>query len=252
MKIRYVLYTVLLVFALLPVRGQADSVAVRLERIKAATGDSLRLAYADEMVALLDSLPFGGYSALQPVKYLGYKKCSNAEAELFSWAVPLGEGEAFYNLFRFREGGKRYLIKSLPGGKGESSAWLYYDCLAFRSGGEAFFVLLGWNKTRNTNRKIVRIASFGGDGQVAFNHPLLRRGESRSASLMFEYAPDGSMMLKHDKKGKRIIFDHLAPADKKYEGYFMFYGPDASYDALVLKGGEWWYEENIKKVKSEK
>jgi len=52
--------------------------------------------------------------------------------------------------------------------------------------------------------------------------------------------------LKQDKKGKRIIFDHLAPIDKKQEGVFMFYGADASYDALVLKGGEWWYKENVK------
>ncbi len=74
----------------------------------------------------------------------------------------------------------------------------------------------------------------------------MRRKNSRSASLSFEYALDGSMMLKQDKKGKRIIFDHLAPIDKKYEGYYMFYGPDASYDALLLKGEEWWYQENVK------
>ena len=62
---------------------------------------------------------------------------------------------------------------------------------------------------------------------------------------MFEYALDASMLLKQDKNGKRILFDHLAPTDPKYEGYFMFYGPDASCDALVLKKEEWWYEENL-------
>ena len=53
------------------------------------------------------------------------------------------------------------------------------------------------------------------------------------------------MRWMQDKNGKRILFDHLAPTDPKYEGYFMFYGPDASCDALVLKKEEWWYEENL-------
>ena len=38
---------------------------------------------------------------------------------------------------------------------------------------------------------------------------------------------------------------HFPDTDPKYEGYFMFYGPDASCDALVLKKEEWWYEENL-------
>lgn len=97
----------------------------------------------------------------------------------------------------------------------------------------------------NTNRKAVWVACFHPDGTVTYNHPLLRKGESRSASLTFEYALDASMLLKQDKNGKRILFDHLAPTDPKYEGYFMFYGPDASCDALVLKKEEWWYEENL-------
>ena len=54
------------------------------------------------------------------------------------------------------------------------------------------------------------------------------------------------MMLKQDKKGKRIIFDRLAPSETKYDGYFMFYGPDGSYDALVCEGGIWKYKENVK------
>lgn len=75
----------------------------------------------------------------------------------------------------------------------------------------------------------------------------MRKGQSRSASLAFEYAKEGSMMLKQDKKGKRIIFDNLVPIDKKYEGFFMFYGPDGTNDALVLKKGEWLYMSNVKR-----
>ncbi len=53
------------------------------------------------------------------------------------------------------------------------------------------------------------------------------------------------MTLKQNKGGKRIIFDHLVPVGRKYEGRFAFYGPEAFYDALILRGGEWRCEENV-------
>lgn len=225
---------------------QVDTVAVFLQKIKSASDDSVKLIYADQISACLEKIGYGSYALTAPVKFMGYKKCVNEEAELFSWTIPIENGQMFYNWFRFKEEAKPYLLKSVSRPDSESSAWLYYDMIAFDSGGERYFAILGWNRTRNTNQKIVRIARFEENGVITFDHPLMRRGESRSASLSFEYAPDGSMMLKQDKKGKRILFDHLAPNDKKYEGYFMFYGPDASYDALVLKGGEWWFQENVK------
>lgn len=228
------------------VSGQVDSVATLLQRVKLAGDDSTRIAYADGIAARLEQIPFGEYAQLPAVQFLGYRKCVNADVELFSWAVPLEKGQMFYNWFRFKEGDKPYFVKSLSTADGEQTGWLYYDLVRFEKRKVTYFVLLGWNRTRNSNRKIVQVCRFMPDGSVGFDHKLLRRGNSRSASLSFEYSPDGSMMLKQDKKGKRIVFDHLAPTDSRYEGYYMFYGPDASYDALVLKDGEWWFQENVK------
>lgn len=225
--------------------GQIDSVSVRLETIKQLTEDSLKLICADEIPFYLDKMEYGSYPSTSGVRFLGYKQCVNAEVELFSWAVPLEKGQAFYNWFRFKEK-KSYLLSFIPDMDNNRDAWLFYDLLAFEVQNQLYFALLGWNKTRNTNRKVVQIVRFGTKGKITFNHAFLRKGNHRSASLMFEYAQDGSMMLKHDRKGKRIIFDHLAPVDQKYEGYTMFYGPDGSYDALIWKGGEWRYQENVK------
>lgn len=243
---RIVLLFISVMFVATVAWGQADSVAVRLQKIKSITDDSVKLVYADEIPAFLEQIAFGDYSLSAPVQFLGYKKCINEDTELFSWAIPLSRGQAFYNWFRFKEGNRTYLLKSVSGLKEGENSWLYYDLVGFENRKEQYFALLGWSRTRNTNRKIVQIARFEADGTISFNHPLMRRGNSRSASLSFEYARDGSMMLKPDKKGKRIIFDHLAPTEKKYEGYFMFYGADASYDALILKGGEWEYETEAK------
>lgn len=237
------------IFGLLSLTGvaQTDSVAVRLERIKACTDDSVRIAYADEIPAMLEKTAFGSFQGAAPVKFLGYKYATNADAELFSWTVPLTGGLAYYNWFRFKEGNRVYLLRTLPGEESDVPPYLFYDLLAFESVKREYFVLLGWAQTPHSNRKIVLIARFGTGGKVFFNTKLLRKGKSRSASLSFEYAKEGSMMLKHDKKGKRIVFDHLVPFDKKYEGFFMFYGPDGSNDALQLKKGEWLYMDNVKR-----
>lgn len=228
-------------------RAQIDSVAVRLERIKACSEDSVKVAYAGEIPAMLEKTAFGSFRGAAPVKYLGYKCSADAGAELFSWAIPLTKGLAYYNWFRFKDGNRVYLLRTLPGEETEVPPYLFYDLLPFKSGGKEYFVLLGWAQTPNSNRKAVLIARFGTGDKVYFNSKLMRKGKSRSASLTFEYALDGSMMLKHDKKGKRIVFDHLVPFDKKYEGFFMFYGPDGTNDALLLKKGEWLYMDNVKR-----
>lgn len=229
------------------VKAQIDSVARCLEKIKAATDDSSRVAYADGIADMLRKTTFGSYNVAAPVKFMGYKRCSNAEAELFAWSVPLEKGVTYYNLIRFKDKKTDYYLRSLPGEENSYPPYLFYDLLSFENNKKEYFVLLGWAQTPNTNQKIACIARFETNGKINFKSKLLRRGKSRSASISFEYAREGSMMLKHDKKGKRIIFDHLTPMDKKYEGYFMFYGSDGSYDVLNLKKGEWWFQENVKK-----
>lgn len=87
---------------------------------------------------------------------------------------------------------------------------------------------------------------FAANGKVNFNRRLLRKGNRRTAFLVFEYGKEVNMMLKHDRKGKRIIFDHLSPAESRYADYFMFYGPDGEVNALELRKGEWWFTDKVK------
>ena len=169
----------------------------------------------------------------------------NAEAELFSWSVPLAGGAAFYNYFRFENKKRDVLLKYVPGKKGVPP-YLFYDFWAFTSGKKEYFVLLGWGETPKTNRKAILIADFTSAGKVNFNHRLLRRGRSQSASMTFEYGRGMSMMLKQEKNGKRIIFDHLSPGDEKYEGAWMFYGPDGTLNAFELKKGIWYWKDKVK------
>ncbi len=222
-----------------------DSVAACMQRLVAAQEDSLKLKYSDEMAGWIARLERGTYDVSRGVQYLGYKRCLNAEAELFSWSVPLAGGAAFYNYFRFENKKRDVLLKYVPGKKG-IPPYLFYDFWAFTSGKKEYFVLLGWGETPKTNRKAILIADFTSAGKVNFNHRLLRRGKSQSASMTFEYGRGMSMMLKQEKNGKRIIFDHLSPGDEKYEGAWMFYGPDGTLNAFELKKGIWYWKDKVK------
>ncbi len=197
------------------------------------------------MAGWIARLEWGTYDVSSGVQYLGYKRCLNAEAELFSWSVPLAGGAAFYNYFRFENKKRDVLLKYVPGKKGVPP-YLFYDFWAFMSGKKEYFVLLGWGETPKTNRKAILIADFTSAGKVNFNHRLLRRGRSQSASMTFEYGRGMSMMLKQEKNGKRIIFDHLSPGDEKYEGAWMFYGPDGTLNAFELKKGIWYWKDKVK------
>lgn len=225
--------------------GQLDSVAFYLEKIKTEKEDSLRLEYAERMVDFLGQTPFGAYLPEQPVKYLNYKRCTHAAAELYCWVVPLQQGEAFFHFFRFQEEGKSYDIKYLPGGEEKEQGWLFYDWLAFQQGEQTYFLLLGWNHDRKLNRKTIRIVRFTEGGEIVAGPALIHRDGKLTSFLDFAYATDGSMMLKQDCRGKRIIFDHLSPNDPRYEGYYMLYGADGSCDALEWKDGKWWYRTDV-------
>lgn len=242
-------YVVLLLvlMGMMVVRGKAqtayqDSVRVYMEKVAQSAEDSLKLFYNESVREWIGKMEAGTYDVNRKVKYLGYKLDMNSGAELFSWSVPMAGGAAFYNYFKFKDNRRDVLLQYLPGEKTGVPPYLFYDLWAFTSGKKEYFVLLGWSETKHTNRKAILIADFGSGGRVNFNRPLLKRGNSRSAVMTFEYGKGMSMMLKQERKGKRIIFDHLSPGDEKYEGAMMFYGPDGTYNSFELKKGIWVFK----------
>lgn len=235
-----------LIAMVLSVQGQRDSVKLLLQQIKQEENDSVREILADKIPEFLKTLVYEEYEQGEKLKYLKYVKCVNAKVELFAWAVPIQHGYLFYNWFRFKKNGQIYLEKTYSLAKNKQGGWLYYDFAAFENNKKICYVLLGWRKTLLTNKKCVKIVSLDENGILIPISDLIVKQGKKLDSLEFDYAVEGSMMLGFDAKGKKIIFDHLSPFEKKYEGFFMFYGPDASYDALVLEKGVWEYRENVK------
>lgn len=226
--------------------SRMDTIAAAMQRIVGASGDSLKLEYSDELAGRLAGLGRGEYDAAKGVKYLGYRACLNAPAELFSWSVPLSCGTAFYNYFRFEDERRNVLLKYLPGDTG-TPPYLFYDFWAFESAGKEYFILLGWGETSKTNRKAIMVADFTSAGKADFSRRLLKRGNSRSSAMTFEYGRGIGMTLKQEKNGKRIVFDNLSSGEEKYEGAWMFYGPDGTQNSFELRKGIWEWKENAKR-----
>ncbi|MDL2251321.1 hypothetical protein LJC12_00545 [Odoribacter sp. OttesenSCG-928-J03] len=222
-----------------------DSVAVYMKRIAGQSNDSMRLVLSDKMVEYLEQMQAGSYDTDKSVKYLGYKKSPDADVELFSWSVPVHAENAYYSLFKFKDN-RNFLLKSVPGVNNHAPSFLFFDILPFKSKGEDYYVLFGWNSKKNMDMKAIYIATFDDRSGIDFSAQLLTKGNLKSSSYTFQYAKESNLMLRHDKKGKRIIFDHLSPSEPRYEGLYGMYGPDGTYDAFLLKQGKWELTEDIK------
>jgi hypothetical protein len=53
------------------------------------------------------------------------------------------------------------------------------------------------------------------------------------------------MLLKYIPDQNLIVFDNLAPPDKKFKDQPETYGPDLSYNGYRLKNGKWEYVDNL-------
>jgi hypothetical protein len=117
---------------------------------------------------------------------------------------------------------------------------LYYEIAEKKHEGNTYYTLLGFDfNDFLTSKKIIEILYFKDDKLAVFGKPVFNYRNKIISRIIFEYSAKVSMVLKYNKDLKMIIFDHLSPSKPSYEGHFMYYGPDFSYDGLEFKDGIW-------------
>jgi len=117
-----------------------------------------------------------------------------------------------------------------------------------------YYTLLGWDgNDKITQKKVIDVLTFNSAGEPVFGaeklievykyigktDKLLIVWQNR---LIFEWKQKISMALKWEEGKKVIVFDHLSPDDSSKKGYYQFYGPDFSLDALKWEKGKWRYQ----------
>lgn len=122
---------------------------------------------------------------------------------------------------------------------------LYYDIIPVKDGASKYYVLLGWDgNDKMTTKKVIESMRFNGV-RVQFGLPVFTNGMEEKRRVFLEYNSEYSVVLRHIKGEKRIVFDHLSPENPELEGIYDFYGPDFSYDSYRLNGSKWKFESNV-------
>ncbi len=123
---------------------------------------------------------------------------------------------------------------------------LYYEIIPMDKKGRGdTYTILGWDgKDRLTNRKIVDALTIT-NKKIRIGAGIYRSDDGTRKRMILEYSEDVSASVKYYAKQNCIVMDHLSPKNPMMTGIYADYGPDGSYDVLLLKGGKWELIENV-------
>jgi hypothetical protein len=155
-----------------------------------------------------------------------------------------GEGLKMYPLTDYSP-----YIKNAEDTITNNTKWLgaqYYKIIPVYSGPNPYYVLLGWKGNNvKTTKKVIEVLSFNHEGKPVLGMPVFIGNGKTRKRVVFEYTRQVSMLLKYDEDQHLIVFDNLAPQDKRQTGKYEFYGPDLTYNGYRFKDGHWIYVDNI-------
>ncbi|PTQ93642.1 hypothetical protein C8P68_108104 [Mucilaginibacter yixingensis] len=190
------------------------------------------------------------------LKYVSILNAPDNRFRIFSWYVQYADGSyRFFGTIQMNTGGplqmfplKDYtplLDKAPEDSVLTDGRWYgaqYYKIIPVY-GSKPYYMLLGWKgNTVESTKKVIEVLSFQKNkpvlGMEVFNGTTKKR-------RVFEYTRQASMLLRFVAERNLIVFDHLAPPDKKLKDKPQTYGPDLSYDGYQLKNGKWTLIENL-------
>lgn len=181
----------------------------------------------------------------------------NGKFRVFNWNIPLSHKNQYECIFALIDNDQLKVIEctshsmdisSLSNKTLDHNHWpaaLYYDIIPVSKRKKNQFVLLGWDgNDLLTNRKIIEVITVNSK-TIKFGAPIFKDYPAKVKRVVFEYSEDAVMSLSHDKKSKRLVFDHLAPSQQNLKGQYQFYGPDMTFDSFVFNKGVLLYQKDI-------
>ena len=179
----------------------------------------------------------------------------DASFSIHTWEVEGPEGDMHYfGYVKSKKGEQKAIVFHLQDSsatmdrpeyiQARAHRWygaLYYDMRQVRHKKETYYILLGINRSRRlTKERIVETAWV--DDQVYFGKEVFDEGKAAMKKrLIYPHNTDTDMTLVFEDD-ETIVLDHLSPESPAFEGKFEYYVPDMSYDAWLLKKGNWVYK----------
>ncbi len=189
------------------------------------------------------------------LKHIGKIVSQDKKLRIYTWNLPYMNGThkyfGFIQYYPPKE--KSFLLYKLIDSRDDyespenfiltDTSWLgalYYEIIEKKYEGDTYYTLLGFDfNNLMTAKKIIEVLYFKDNKVPVFGKPVFNYSNKLCNRIVFEYSSKVSMSLKYNKDLNMIVFDHLSPSKPSYEGYFMYYGPDFSYDGLIFKNGIW-------------
>lgn len=211
---------------------------------------SLRQMLREKREIQWDSLPFVSHLASQ-----------DGNIDLCTWNIIQGSDvPVYFGLIQIQHKKKIYqtILEQSPESwkqKVTQKEWspaqwpgaIYYQLIEVGKKKNRYYVLLGFNtESEISNKKIIETLNIQANGKVSFGKKVFNIDKKWQHRLIFEYGKDVSMSIKYHPENQWIVFDHLSPEENSKTGFYSFYGPDFSYDALQLqKEKSWLYIKDI-------
>ena len=249
---------------------EVESILVRLGQdcLRLKTEEQ-RLAAADSFCLIIDQNIGEQKSFTYPfsrVTNLSKLISPDNSFRIYTWSVPLRNGSfAFYGRLVLNDKKGLHVIKLIDAAAElenpetmllKPEQWygaIYYDIVSTKEKGETFYTLLGYRPNNSSHHeKILEPISLENSnkfrlGAKIFNTPVINgiKYKRQPYRLIFRYSPKSTASVKYITEEKRIIMDHLAPADVDVKDDWARYGSDFSYQALFWKDGQWQLEDEI-------
>jgi hypothetical protein len=242
------------------IASREDSLLSILTALRSQTSDnskdsinSILEGYMHETLLLPNAFEY----KFDKLKTIGFVDSPDNRVRIVNWNVELSDQTQRYSCFVMKKEKNTVFVNELkedhalplkPEGLLDQDHWygaLYYKVIPKQKGSKQTYILLGWDgNNASSTIKLIDVLYFVG-GKPKLGSPVFKLNKITVKRLFFEHSKKVSMSLKYEPEYDRIIYDHLSPESPALEGYYSFYVPDLSYDALYFKDDKWELKEDV-------
>jgi len=247
----------------LGIQSFEKSIKVELDSMAQLTSDSAKIEMMDIIQSELSEVlknPASFIFAFDSLKNIGKITSPDNTFRLFSWNIYLNNNT--YRNFAIvqikpEKDQNCKVIKFIDNTEIDEAAnkkilpetWygaLYYKIIPVKINGNTFYTLLGLDSfSPYVSKKVIDVLRFEKEG-LFLGAPIFEKSGKLMSRMVFSFSSRITMMLNYDEKLKTIVFDHLSPSDSRYTGQYEFYGPDFSFDGLLLSKNKWLFVDDVK------
>ena len=237
-----------------------DTLSLLLNSLRSAQKDKekdsvneLFKSYLRQTLELSDAFSY----PFSKLKSVGFVDSPDGEVRIVNWNIEQQDQTQKYHCFILKKTKNGISITELkdnpdspprPDGIIESENWygaLYYKIIPKEKGSKKMYVLLGWDGNNSASTiKLIDALYFAGSNPK-LGSPVFKLNNTTVKRIFFEHSKKVSISVKYEPEYDRIIYDHLSPETPALAGFYSFYVPDLSYDALYFKDNKWILKEDV-------